>query len=248
MARSHALSMATVLPVTAVLALAALGQLGLHELAVRDGQVTASVAAERPGAPLERASGTESVLAPGPTLRTEQGRTAGPVPSPSPSVDPPPPPRSTPPVLLHVGGIEVVAPIVEVGLLPDGGMKVPSDITTVGWFAVAGHTIRPGDHGTAVLAGHRDSRADGPGALHALADVPLGELLHITHDDGSVSVWEVVELMTTPRDALPVVELFTVGGTPRLAVVTCGGRFDVLRRSYTHNTIVIAHRVTPEPV
>lgn len=244
MARANTLSMATSLAVTVGLTLAALGPFGPQELPVPDRQVTGSVGSERPDARLQRALGTESVPAPGSTLRTDPGRTASPVPSPRPPVELYPQ-VSAPPALVHVGGIDVVAPVVQVGLRSDGGMVIPTDVMTVGWFAVEGHRIIPGEPGTAVLAGHRDSRSDGPGVLHALADVTVGEVIRITHVDGSVSAWQVVELMMTPRDALPVAELFTASGTPRLAMVTCGGTFDLLRRHYTHNTIVIAHHVSP---
>jgi hypothetical protein len=249
MARSRALSTTTTLTIAAGLTLAATGLLGVLEQPVPVRQAVAWLASQHPDAPPGRAAETESVPAPGPALRTEQGRAPGLVPSPRPG------PESetsalraaAAPMELHVGRIDAVAPVLQVGLLPDGGMEVPADITTVGWFAVEGHTISPGDPGTAVLAGHRDSRADGPGALHALADVREGDLLRIVHVDGTVSRWQVVEIMTTPRDELPSAELFTASGTPRLAVVTCGGRFDLLRRSYTHNTIVIAHAVDRSP-
>jgi hypothetical protein len=65
----------------------------------------------------------------------------------------------------------------------------------------------------------------------------------VFHADGTVSDWRITEILTTPRDELPVAELFTGSGAPRLAVVTCGGWFNPLTRNYSHNTIVIAHRI-----
>jgi hypothetical protein len=183
-------------------------------------------AAERAAAAPERAPRSDAVRAPHPT--------EAPV---------PPQVPSAPPQLLRIGALDVTAPLVQVGLLPDGGMEVPDDVDVVGWYAVEGRTISPGDPGTAVLAGHRDSRRTGPGALHALGEVGPGDVIGVLHDDGTFSEWRVTEVMTTPRDALPTAELFTASGVPRLAVVTCGGRFNLLTRSYSHNTIVIAHRL-----
>ena len=246
MARARVLSTTATLTVATGLTLAAAGLLDMLEQPDPVRQSTVWLASDRPDAPPDRAAGTESVPAPGPALRTDQGRAPGPVPSPLPSA-PAPPVAAPPPAELRVAAIAAIAPVVQVGLLPDGGMEVPDDVTTVGWFAVEGHTISPGEPGTAVLAGHRDSRADGPGVLFPLAEVDVGDLLDIVHADGTVSAWQVVETMLTPRDELPVAALFTASGTPRLAVVTCGGRFDLLRRRYTHNTIVIAHRIEPGP-
>jgi len=169
--------------------------------------------------------------------------------SPSATPDRPeaPPPPAAAPLLLRIGVLDVTAPVVPVGLLPGGGMEVPDDVSVVGWYAVDGRIIGPGDPGTAVLAGHRDSRRTGPGALHALARVVEGDTIGVLHADGTVSDWQVTEILTTPRDALPVAELFTDSGAARLAVVTCGGWFNVLTRSYSHNTIVIAHRIAEAP-
>lgn len=241
MARTRALSKTATLMVATGLTLAAAGLLDVLEQPDTARQSTAWQVSGDPDAPPERAVGTESVPAPGPALRTDEGRAPGPVPSPL------PPTAAPAPVELRVATIAATAPVVQVGLLPDGGMEVPDDVTTVGWFAVDGHTISPGAPGTAVLAGHRDSRADGPGVLFPLSEVDVGDLLEIVHADGTLSAWQVVETMLTPRDELPVAALFTASGTPRLAVVTCGGRFDLLRRHYTHNTIVIAHRVGSGP-
>jgi len=172
------------------------------------------------------------------------------VPEPQPRAHPPAPSPPSPVVLaasepqfLRIHVLDVVAPLVKVGLLADGGMEIPDDVNLVGWFAVEGRKISPGDPGTAVLAGHRDSFRAGPGALHALAEVAEGDIIGVFHADGTVSDWQISEILTTPRDELPVAELFTGSGAPRLAVVTCGGWFNPLTRSYSHNTIVIAHQI-----
>jgi hypothetical protein len=208
-------------------------------------------AAERPS-PMWRTAVTAAATNPptadgsiGPARSTPQTSLLPAPTAPAPPAEPPTMPRpSAPrPQLLRIGVLDVAAPLVQVGLLPDGGMEIPDDVSVVGWYAVEGRTISPGDPGTAVLAGHRDSRRSGPGALHALADVAADDVLGVLHADGTFSRWRITEIMTTPRDALPVAQLFTSSGAPRLAVVTCGGWFNILTRSYSHNTIVIAHLI-----
>ena len=148
--------------------------------------------------------------------------------------------RIAPPTMVTIASLDVQAPIDAVGLLAGGGLAVPDDAARIGWFAPVGFELAPGDPGTAVLAGHRDSRRTGPGAFHGLADIGPGARIVVQHADGRVSDWEVERSVLAPRDALPVDELFTRSGPPRLALVTCGGAFDAARRRYSHNVIVYA--------
>jgi hypothetical protein len=148
------------------------------------------------------------------------------------------------PVMLHIERLGVSASVIAVGVLPDGGMEVPDDVRVVGWYEAGIEPVRPGDPGTAVLAGHRDSRVQGEGALHDLDELHPGDPIEVVHIDGRVSSWQVDELLSTPRDRLPTELLFARDGAPRLALVTCGGSFDRRTRSYSHNTIVVASLVS----
>jgi len=151
---------------------------------------------------------------------------------------------ATRPLLVHIEALGVRAPIEQVGVLADGGMEIPDDIRVVGWYATEHRRVSPGDRGTAVIAGHRDSRTQGLGALHDLARLEPGATIDIVHADGLISRWAVEGTMTTPRDALPADVLFARDGPPRLALVTCGGTFDERTRSYSHNTIVLAQLIS----
>jgi hypothetical protein len=153
---------------------------------------------------------------------------------------------ATKPLLLHIEDLGVLAPIEQVGVLADGGMEIPDDIGVVGWYATDHRRVSPGDPGTAVIAGHRDSRKQGLGALHDLVRLRPGATIDIVHADGLISRWTVEETLMTPRDALPADVLFAREGAPRLALVTCGGTFDEQTRSYSHNTIVLAQLATGE--
>lgn len=144
------------------------------------------------------------------------------------------------PVAVHVAALDVSAPLVPVGVLEGGIMEIPDDVATVGWYATAARRVSPGDPGTAVLAGHRDSRVQGAGALHDLGALATGDTVDVVHADGSISTWQVDEVLLTPRDALPAARLYATDGPPRLALVSCGGEFDRAAGSYTDNLIVIA--------
>ena len=236
MLRSRALPVTAALVVATGLTLGAAGALGMLERPVRDVPVLQWLSPDRPETDPDRDAGAGDVVTPGPTLRTDHGPASGPAPSgPHARI------RSAPaPLLLHIPQLDVSAPVVSVGVLPDGGMEVPEDVSVVGWYAAERQRVSPGDPGTAVIAGHRDSHVQGEGALHDISTLRRGDTLDVVHLDGAVSRWVVEGVLTTPRDALPTELLFRRDGEPRLALVTCGGTFDRTTRSYSHNTIVLA--------
>jgi hypothetical protein len=146
-------------------------------------------------------------------------------------------PDGAAPVHLVVPAIGVDHPVVEVGLRPDGGMEVPDDVHEIGWYAPLG--IRPGDAGTAVLAGHVDSRLQGRGAFFDLRGLDVGDAIVVVTDTGE-QPWTVTGRTRYPKAELPVERLFATSGEPRLVLITCGGDFDVAGRSYADNVVVFA--------
>lgn len=239
MPRPGALPATAALVVATGLTLGAAGALGMLERPVRDVPVLQWLSPDRPETDPDRVAGVEAVVTPGPAQRTDRVPAPGPAPDPS-SRSASIARTAAAPLLLHIEQLGVSADVVTVGVLPDGGMEIPDDVRVVGWYEAAQGRVSPGDAGTAVIAGHRDSRAQGAGALHDIATLRRGDTIDVVHIDGTVSRWRVDGTMTTRRDALPSEMLFRRGGEPRLALVTCGGEFDRGTRSYSHNTIVLA--------
>jgi hypothetical protein len=153
--------------------------------------------------------------------------------------DPPAAPANVAdPVRLEIGALGVDAPVIAVGLNPDGSMEIPDDVDEVGWYALG---VRPGEAGSAVLAGHVDNRTQGRGAFFDLGRLDVGDELVSVHGDGARRTWAVVARRQYPKGQLPVDELFVRGGpTTQLVLITCGGAFDAGARSYLDNIVVYA--------
>jgi len=151
------------------------------------------------------------------------------------------------PLQIRIGAITVDAPIVPVGLEEDGAMEIPERVAEIGWYDPDGLGVIPGTAGTAVLAGHVDSRRQGNGALFHLRDLQVGETIEIDLHDGTIQRWRVTMVTQYPKDDLPLEEVFTWAGPPRLAVITCGGEFDRTERGYTDNIVVYAEPSDPSP-
>jgi hypothetical protein len=232
MARRPALLVTATLTTTTALTLVAAGSLGMLEDPLRDIPVLAWLAPDDPVSEPDAFAGAD-IVAPDPTPRTGPGAASGPAPVVA----------TAAPVALRIDTLDVSAPLVPVGVLADGAMEIPDDVGTVGWYATSWRRVSPGDPGVAVLAGHRDSRSQGAGALHDVSELVPGDIVHVVHVDGRVSAWRVDELLETRREELPGELLFATDGPPRIALVSCGGEFDTTIRSYTHNTIVLASEV-----
>jgi sortase (surface protein transpeptidase) len=150
-------------------------------------------------------------------------------------------PRPAPPVLIRIPSIEVDAAVVPVGLEADGAMEIPSDVRTIGWYdPFGGSGLTPGEPGTAVVAGHVDSRVQGRGAFWLLRDVVPGDVVEIVHEDGTVSAWRIEEVVRYSKEDIPIADIFTFDGPARLALITCGGEFDRSIGSYLDNYVVTA--------
>lgn len=176
---------------------------------------------------------------PGPN-ETADPAPAAPEPTPLDPVvaDPPAVVPPAPPGRLVIEAIDVDHPIIPVGLLPDGGMEVPGDVDEIGWYEPG---VAPGAQGSAVLAGHVDSRTQGAGAFYDLRLLQAGDVITVTDEAGIERSWEVTHLVRYPKDELPVEDIFRWRGEAAdLVLITCGGDFDRTARSYEDNIVVYA--------
>jgi hypothetical protein len=142
------------------------------------------------------------------------------------------------PTSIRIDAIGVDHRIVPVGLEADGTMEIPADVQEIGWYEPG---VRPGEAGSAVLAGHVDSRTQGRGAFFELGSLDLDDEIVVTAADGSEQRWRVTARTRYPKDELPIDDLFVWGGDEqRLVLITCGGDFDRTSRNYSDNVVVHA--------
>jgi hypothetical protein len=153
-----------------------------------------------------------------------------------PSATEEPAPAGSEPRTLELPTLDVRAEVDPVALEDDRGMELPDDVSRVGWYAPG---VPVGAPGAAVLAGHVDSRTQGPGALFDLRSLEPGDPIVITAEDGT-STWEVTGRTHYPKDELPLDDIFRWEGEPGLVLITCGGDFDGDAGSYRDNVVVYA--------
>jgi len=151
------------------------------------------------------------------------------------AADEPEPEPVAEPVGLQIPSLDVDASVVNVGLEDDGGMEIPEDVSTVGWYDLG---VAPGEGGTSVIAGHVDSAEQGPGAFWDIRRLDVDDIVTVDHEDGTTSDWRVVARTSYPKDELPISDIFTRFGPSRLVLITCDGEFDRGERSYSDNVVV----------
>ncbi len=141
-------------------------------------------------------------------------------------------------VILNIPAIGVRASVVPEGIdqTPGdvGNLAVPVAADQVGWWD--GGPV-PGQPGVAVLAGHRISGF----AFWKLPDLHAGDAILVTGANGQTTTWSVTHVQQLLKTQLPGT-IWTKGGPPQVALVTCGGPYNDTTGHYDDNIIVWASR------
>lgn len=145
-------------------------------------------------------------------------------------------PANVTPATVSLAGAEP-APVGLVDTAEDGALNIPKDIDTLGWWV--GSKPMGADQGTTLIAGHVDSAAAGLGYFSKLTELEAGDPISVVDGLGVEWKFEVSETSQQVKSALPE-DVFDTTGERRLVLITCGGEFDEVKRSYVDNYIVYA--------
>lgn len=183
-----------------------------------------------------RASSSPPVFGPAPTRSGVPARESTPAPAAGVLT------RSVP-VTLDIPAIGVHSDLLALGLNADRSVEVPpldTPDSQAGWYR---YSPTPGELGPAIILGHVDSAAYGPGVFYRLGALRPGDLVRITRADGTVAIFRVDRNVRYPKNAFPTDEVYGNIDHPGLRLITCGGRFDPEAGSYQDNDIVFASLV-----
>ena len=144
------------------------------------------------------------------------------------------------PVSLVIPAIGVSTSLVRLGLTSAGALQVPPTTAVAGWYT---GSPRPGAIGSAVIAGHIDSRL-GPGVFYRLSQLQSGDRVYVRRADGTLAVFKVTEVQIYAKNDFPTAAVYGATPTAQLRLITCGGTFDYSTGSYLSNTVVYAAEVT----
>jgi Sortase domain len=152
----------------------------------------------------------------------------------------PPPPTNAAqpePTRLRIPRLSVDVAVVPTGVDTDGQMTLPERVDYVGWY---GFGPAPGvAAGSAVLAGHVDSRVYGIGPLSRLSAATRGDEVVVQRQGGSVLTYRVISVEQVHKRTLSLDRLFARAGAPILRILTCGGPYSP-GAGYRDNVVVTA--------
>ncbi len=182
------------------------------------------------------ARGAGAPSAPGPRRATP----TEPVPTGGAAVNTPPPqplPRSRA-TLLAVPSLGIEAPVIGLDLDRKRRLTTPpvDDPELIGWYEGG---ASPGESGTAVAVGHRDTRS-GAAVFISLHKLRPGRTVEARRVDGRTAVYTVDTVKTYAKTRFPSKEVYGTRNRPELRLITCGGRYD-RKAGYASNIVVFAH-------
>ena len=168
---------------------------------------------------------------------------AHPGPPPAGAVAAPPrpigPARVARPVYLSIPVIGVHTRLIKLGLTAQGTLQVPATTSVAGWYTGG---PRPGQVGSAVIAGHIDSYL-GPGVFFRLRLLRPGDHVYVRHAGGALAVFRVYAEHSYPKDHFPTDKVYGPAPDPELRLITCGGTFNPAIGSYLNNVVVYAAQI-----
>lgn len=144
------------------------------------------------------------------------------------------------PMRLKIPRINVDAPIKSVGITSQGAMDAPKGPTDTVWFNLG---PRPGESGSAVIAGHFGPWKNGKGSVFDnLYKLKKGDKLYIKDEKGIMITFVVRE----SRKYNPNADASDVFGSSddkaHLNLITCEGVWDKIRKTYSNRLIVFTDR------
>jgi LPXTG-site transpeptidase (sortase) family protein len=144
------------------------------------------------------------------------------------------------PVRLKIPSINVDAIVEYVGLTASGDMDVPKKPDDVAWFE---RGWRPGENGSAVIAGHYGTWKNGQGSVFDnLYKLRAGDKIFIEDDKKSTISFVVVSLKNYDPKANASNVFYSNDGKAHLNLITCEGVWNQSSQSYPNRLVVFTDK------
>ncbi len=143
------------------------------------------------------------------------------------------------PIHLKIPSINVDASFEYVGLTPEGAMGVPKERSNIAWFELG---PRPGEKGSAVIAGHYGWKNGKGSAFDNLYKLHKGDTLYIENEKGEITTFVVRESRRYDPEADASSVFGSNDGLAHLNLITCEGVWDAVSKSYSQRLVVFTDK------
>ena len=143
------------------------------------------------------------------------------------------------PVHITIPRINVDAVVQSVGLTDDGAMDAPKSPAEIGWYSLG---ARPGEIGSAVVAGHSGWKNNIPAAFDDLNKLRIGDKISVTDDKGKITTFIVrkIQMYDPKEDASDVFS--SSDEKAYLNLITCEGVWDSVSKSSSKRLVVFTDK------
>ena len=140
-----------------------------------------------------------------------------------------------PPLQININKINVSTQIIPTGLTVNGDMDISDDAERVAWYQLG---AKPGEVGSAVIAGHYGWKNRVPSVFNDLHKLVVGDQISIEKQDGTTETF-VVHRMETYQPEQDATEVFTSkDGKAHLNLITCQGVWNRGQATYSERLVV----------
>ena len=145
--------------------------------------------------------------------------------------------RSTP-TRISIPSINVSAPIMTVGLAPDGTIGTPplTENNLAAWYSGG---PSPGQMGPAIVVGHVDGPR-GESIFYNLAKLTPGDTVQMDLANHKVALFSVYSVEYYAKGKFPGQRVYDDYSRPGLRLITCGGEYLGGAAGYADNVVVYA--------
>lgn len=127
--------------------------------------------------------------------------------------------------------------IESVALTSTGAMDVPKDPDKVAWYNLG---PRPGEQGSAVIAGHLDKATGAPAVFWNISQMQKGDEIEIVDEKGKSYKYIVEKTASYDYASFPLQMVFATTDKKRLNLITCAGTWDTNKKIYSKRFVVFA--------
>ena len=144
------------------------------------------------------------------------------------------------PVEVTIPTLGISATIENVGLDNESRMDVPKDDYNVAWYELG---VKPGEVGSAVFAGHFDTRAGTPAVFYELESIKIGDSIIVTDGNNKELTFVVRDIQIFSDAEFPIAEVFGNQGKKLLNLITCNGTYDRTAQNYSDRVVVFSELI-----
>ncbi len=143
------------------------------------------------------------------------------------------------PLRLKIPKLAIDSAVDPVGVTPTGAMDIKKNPDGVVWFQQG---PRPGDSGSAVMAGHYGWENGKGSVFNDLHTLQPGDKLYVEDDRHMIITFVVRESQRYDPDTDASDVFSSSDDTPHLNIVTCDGTWDHAKQSYSKRLVVFADK------